>query len=135
MDSPELLHLRIPRQRQIMPQNLWTLLLGLAKTRLDFLHSRRELSHLAMDETPNTWRQSFVFAPASINLSTTPHPPLYGSPKCFLLTLWKSSVSTSNNSGWYLFFSIFCGICFNCLPYRLQACIASLHILVINLLL
>lgn len=33
MDSPELPQLRLPRQCQVMPQHLWTLLLGLVKTR------------------------------------------------------------------------------------------------------
>lgn len=58
-------------------QNFWTLsLLGLLKTRLDFFHSRMEMNHLSVDEirTLGTWRQSFAFAPASINLTTAPHP-------------------------------------------------------------
>lgn len=33
MDSPELTQLRLPRQCQVMPHHLWTLLLGLVKTR------------------------------------------------------------------------------------------------------
>lgn len=48
-----------------MAQNFWTLafLLGLMKMMLDFFHSRAELN-------PG---QSFVFAPATINLTTKPH--------------------------------------------------------------
>lgn len=33
---------------------------------------------------------------SSMNLTTTPHPPMCGSLKHFLVTLWKSPVSTSS---------------------------------------
>lgn len=51
------------------------------KTGLDFFHSGMELSDLTVDETLETWRQSFIST--SINLTTALHPPMSGSRKSF----------------------------------------------------
>lgn len=68
------------------------------ETRLDFFHSRMELNHLAMDETqtPDTWGQSFVPVPTSINLTTRSHPLMLGPQNAFLTILQKDPISTSN---------------------------------------
>lgn len=43
--------------------------------------AERELSRLVVNETPDTWGQTFISTPT--NPATTPHPPLLGSPRCF----------------------------------------------------
>ena len=82
--------------------HLWVLtLLGLAGApvglrlqRVDFLRER-EMSHLIVDQTSDTWGQSFVFA--RINLTPTPHIFLCISPQnAFLAILWKNPSSTDN---------------------------------------
>lgn len=61
---------------------IWTVvpLLGLVKAKIDYFRSGTELTHLVVDET-----LFFVFAPALINLITTCHPPLCGSPEMLFL--------------------------------------------------
>ena len=69
--------------------HLWTVvpLLGLVKERMDFFRSEMELSQLVVDETLGTLGVSFVFALALMNLITTCHPPLCGSPEMLFLQL------------------------------------------------
>ncbi|KAM8777471.1 protein eyes shut homolog [Rhynchonycteris naso] len=49
--------------------------LGLVKTRLDFFHTRTELSRLVGRESLGICGQSFVLAPAPLILTITPDPP------------------------------------------------------------
>lgn len=63
-------HLSVVRTRVVLrPQSL------------DFSHSGTELSHLAVHETPCIWGQPFLSTP--IHLTTAPHSPMRGAPKCF----------------------------------------------------
>ena len=82
-----------------MAQNFWTLalLLGLVKTRLAFSHSGMELSHLVVNETLDTWRQSFVFAADSVNLTTTLILPCMGLQNALLMALERTPLAIVPN--------------------------------------
>lgn len=73
-----------------MAQNFWALVIlwGLIKTRLHFFHGGRVQDHLAVNETQTlgTRGQCVLFVPASVNLTTTSHPPMLGPQSVFLMT-------------------------------------------------